>query len=565
MRNYKPKVGSKKKKYLNFSEDVLARAVTAVERGASYREVECKFGVPKSTVHRRIKRINNKPMGGQTALSREEEQSLVHHLIVVSEWGFPFSNLDLRLLVKGYLERTSRKVKCFKNNTPGEDWARSFLKRHRTAIGRRTCQNIKTSRAEMKKDDFVQYFENLKKALEDVPPTNILNFDETNLSDDPGNEKLIFKRGVKYPERIQNYTKGSTSVMFCGTATGDLLEPYVVYKATNMWNSWTTGGPPRARYNRSKSGWFDNVSFNDWFTTVILPWCRRNEGPKVIIGDNLSSHFSPDIIRFCEKNNIRFICLVPNSTHLSQPLDVAFYGPMKRIWRKILKDWKMRNQSFTTLPKDSFPKLLKELMDTLNLENLKSGFKACGIYPMDPNEVLKKIPGESAKEIQLNVSQVVLQRLQNMRNQEERPKIRRKRVQVDPGKSITSVDIQTDQEEVMKVEESSSSDEEDTSSGNENNAEEIDENLDTNLKLLPYSKVNEGDWIKVIYEGEVFLGKVIKKQAREFLVRCLEKPFAIGGPNKLEREDSVIFYKQVYEANVVPELKKFGRVWEYAY
>ena len=113
MRNYKPKVGSKKKKYLNFSEDVLARAVTAVERGASYREVECKFGVPKSTVHRRIKRINNKPMGGQTALSREEEQSLVHHLIVVSEWGFPFSNLDLRLLVKGYLERTSRKVKCF--------------------------------------------------------------------------------------------------------------------------------------------------------------------------------------------------------------------------------------------------------------------------------------------------------------------------------------------------------------------------------------------------------------------------------------------------------------------
>ena len=119
----------------------------------------------------------------------------------------------------------------------------------------------------MRKDDFIKYFDNLKEVLEDVPPTNILNYDETNLSDDPGNEKLIFKRGVKYPERIQNYTKGSTSVMFCGTATGDPLEPYVVYKATNMWNSWTTGGPPRARYNRSKSGWFDNVCFNDWFTT----------------------------------------------------------------------------------------------------------------------------------------------------------------------------------------------------------------------------------------------------------------------------------------------------------
>ena len=52
------------------------------------------------------------------------------------------------------------------------------------------------------------------------------------------------------------------------------------------------------------------------------------------------------------------------------------------------------------------------------------------------------------------------------------------------------------------------------------------------------------------------LGKAMKKQAGEVLVRCLEKPFAIGGPSNLEREDSAVFYEQVYEANVVPELKK---------
>ena len=101
MRNYKPKVGSKKKKYLNFAQDVLEKAITAFQQGASYREVEDQFGVPKSTLHRRIKGANKKTMGGQTALSQEEEQTLVHHLIVVSEWRFPFLNLDLCLLVKG--------------------------------------------------------------------------------------------------------------------------------------------------------------------------------------------------------------------------------------------------------------------------------------------------------------------------------------------------------------------------------------------------------------------------------------------------------------------------------
>ena len=55
------------------------------------------------------------------------------------------------------------------------------------------------------------------------PANNILNYDETNLSDDPGAEKLIFKCGKKYPEHIMNYSKGNTSIMFSGTAAGELL------------------------------------------------------------------------------------------------------------------------------------------------------------------------------------------------------------------------------------------------------------------------------------------------------------------------------------------------------
>ena len=143
-----------------------------------------------------------------------------------------------------------------------------------------------------------------------------------------GQEKLIFKRGKKYLGRVMNYSKGSTRVIFCGTANGELLPVYVVYKAVHMWNTWTTGGPKGARLNRSKSGWFDAISFDDWFRTIVLLCARQKEGKKVIIGDNLSSHFSIDVIRLCEEHNISFVCLVPNSTHLSQPLDVAFYAPL---------------------------------------------------------------------------------------------------------------------------------------------------------------------------------------------------------------------------------------------
>ncbi|KAK6185682.1 hypothetical protein SNE40_007862 [Patella caerulea] len=68
----------------------------------------------------------------------------------------------------------------------------------------RTCQNIKSSRAAVSVDVVESYFKNLAETLNipngepTVPPSNIFNYDETNLADDPGVKKCLFKRGVKY-------------------------------------------------------------------------------------------------------------------------------------------------------------------------------------------------------------------------------------------------------------------------------------------------------------------------------------------------------------------------------
>jgi hypothetical protein len=43
---------------------------------------------------------------------------------------------------------------------------------------------------------------------------------------------------------------------------------------------------------------------------------------KVLIGDNLAAHMSPTVTCLCQENNIRFIFLPENSTHLLQPPDL---------------------------------------------------------------------------------------------------------------------------------------------------------------------------------------------------------------------------------------------------
>ena len=117
---------------------------------------------------------------------------------------------------------------------PGEDWASSFMRRHKDRIKNRLCQNISKKRAGVGHEAINLYFQELEKSLDGVPPENIINYDETNLTDDIGRWQMIFKPGARYPERILNGTKASESLMLAGTASGEVLPVYVVYKSDHL-------------------------------------------------------------------------------------------------------------------------------------------------------------------------------------------------------------------------------------------------------------------------------------------------------------------------------------------
>ncbi|KAG5878381.1 hypothetical protein JTB14_020617 [Gonioctena quinquepunctata] len=157
-----------------------------------------------------------------------------------------------------------------------------------------------------------------------------------------------------------------------------MLPPYIVYKAKHSYVGWTEGGIEGARYNRTLSGWFDATIFEDWFYSIILPHFKKLDGHKVLVGDNLSSHVTLSVIQECENNNIRFVLLPPNSTHLLQPLDVAYFRPLKAAWKKVLETWKLRNRG--VLPKTLFSKLLKEAVESVGLKSQANYCRVQGMW-----------------------------------------------------------------------------------------------------------------------------------------------------------------------------------------
>lgn len=134
-------------------------------------------------------------------------------------------------------------------------------------------------------------------------------------------------------------------------------------------------------------------STQDWFTKIFLVHRRRLQGKVILIGDNLRTHINLEIIRLCKEENIEFICLPPNITDKMQPLDVAVFGPMKRKWREELHKMRLEDPDMKALDKTKFPMNLKRLIEVSNVEqNLKAGFEKCGLFPLNEEKVMERLP-----------------------------------------------------------------------------------------------------------------------------------------------------------------------------
>ena len=394
-----PKAGTRKYGTKSrYTEERLRECLENIKKNIlSQREAVKVYGIPRSTIKNKLKERHTKEIGRPTTLTEVEESAIVSHVIVLADLGIPIGMQDVRVIVKKYLDDNKRTVLSFKENLPGWEWGKLFLERH-PCIKLRVAHNISRKRAQVTKQILDEYFKNLCQELEGVLPENIYNFDETGFHDVPKKVKLLFQRQCRNPEVVKNTTKSCFTVMFCCNAIGEFVPPYVIYKAKQKWSHWLLGGPRNSRMAVTPSGWIDAQTFEEWFEKQLLPILKKKPGKKFVIGDNLSSHISTNTLKLCAENDVKFICLVPNSTHLLQPLDVSYFSSLKSNWRSVLGNWRQtkRGKIINALPKEVFASLLTrtlELGKDTEAENAKAGFKACGIYPFNPEVVLKKVPG----------------------------------------------------------------------------------------------------------------------------------------------------------------------------
>lgn len=151
-----------------------------------------------------------------------------------------------------------------------------------------------------------------------------------------------------------------------------------------------------------------------------------------------------------------------------------------------MESWKVRNRG--VLPKTEFPRKLKEAIEAIDsnqlTKNIKSGFRATGIVPINRKNVLKRIPGGETQVDDWTDSwkATIVDHLNQLRNKDEK-RPRRKKVNIIHGKSLTAEEVFASSASTSKTAESKDN----VESEDNDNMEDIIEPKDKDFVLVQFS------------------------------------------------------------------------------
>ena len=215
------------------------------------------------------------------------------------------------------------------------DWVARFLSCHpELESARRKCIDAARIK-DVSVERLAKWFENLQMILEEynIEPGNLYNMDESGFAiGEVEASQRIINATIRQKFQAKPGRQEWVTAVECICADGTSILPLIIFKGENLSRQWIPADIANDwRFGCNSKGWTSNKHGLQWLRTVFEPSTREKSGgkPRLLICDGHDSHITASWIAHCMRNNIIFMVLPPHSSHLTQPLDVGVFGPLK--------------------------------------------------------------------------------------------------------------------------------------------------------------------------------------------------------------------------------------------
>jgi hypothetical protein len=388
------------------NESILLQATTAYRNGeyTSIRAYADAFSVSYSTLSYRLSGRVSRSTAHESKqiLSAAEEKALVKWITRLSTVGCPITPPLTRDLAE---EIQKRRVALSPLKRPyppiGKRWLDRFRKRY-PIISTISSRKIGACRFDaLSYPTISAYFTALSDLFieNSYPPDAVFNVDESGfaLGDILSSKVLINKEDTRGFKKIPGRQEWITAIECIG-ASGVALPPLLIFKAKHTNTAWIPRSTPvRWKFSTSNSGWTSDNHAYEWLTTLFDPETRRNdEKRRLLILDGHGSHLTARFIAFCLDARIDLVCLPPHTSHILQPLDVGLFGPLKRALAREFDP--LFRLDTRRIPRVEWTAaFIRARENAFTPSNIRSSFRATGIYPISPITILStlKMPSPS--------------------------------------------------------------------------------------------------------------------------------------------------------------------------
>lgn len=139
-------------------------------------------------------------------------------------------------------------------------------------------------------------------------------------------------------------------------------------------------------FSESSNGWQTSKTFLQYVDEIVNEMRsseRKITGSIVLIADGFPGHSSYELQKYCNENDVIFIILLPNATHLMQPLDVVVFKPVKTEFKKQSSIYK-RTENKIELDETDFIRILsRTLKNAVTADLVKKSFSTTGLFPLN--------------------------------------------------------------------------------------------------------------------------------------------------------------------------------------
>ncbi|KAF6833664.1 transposase [Colletotrichum plurivorum] len=321
-----------------YTEAQVNQALNAIANGTSQRKASLEYGVPKTTIVRRLQGVKGRDgaWARYQRLSPEQETHLTEWVRVQAALGLPPTHQQLR----DFAER----ILVVKGDTQplGRNWIGFFLKRN-PSIKVHRSRAIDSQRINGASTNVIRrWFDHLAiPEIRAIKAANRYNMDETGILEGRGSNGLVL--GSAETRSIRKKQPGSrawTSLIECISATGRALPPLVIYKGKSVQQQWFPLDlePYESwEFTATENGWTSDSTAIQWLKEVFIPLTapRDPSEPRLLILNGHGSHETTDFMWECYTNNIHLLFLPPHKfpTYFSPSISQCL-GHLKQRTRR---------------------------------------------------------------------------------------------------------------------------------------------------------------------------------------------------------------------------------------